>query len=88
MDDNFATRMNPELIEALSIEDLPTHQEYLRGLIEMHVEFTNSEVGESILASWEESLKKCLLIKPKASKITSLLGHGRRSVDTLKAVAQ
>lgn len=88
VDDNFATRMNPELIEALSIEDLPTHQEYLRGLIEMHVEFTNSEVGESILASWEESLKKCLLIKPKASKITSLLGHGRRSVDTLKAVAQ
>ena len=88
VDDNFTTRMNPELIEALSIEDLPTHQEYLRGLIEMHVEFTNSEVGESILASWEESLKKCLLIKPKASKITSLLGHGRRSVDTLKAVAQ
>lgn len=85
-DGGFRKRINPELVEGLSIVDLPTHQEHLRGLIARHIELTHSRLGERILADWENQIGKFVLVKPKANDINALLGHKRRTVMELRAV--
>ncbi|WP_386689408.1 glutamate synthase large subunit [Lonepinella sp. MS14437] len=87
-DGGFKQRINPELVEGLSIVDLPTHQEHLRGLISRHVELTHSGIGERILANWEQYVSQFVLIKPKANDVNGLLGHKRRTVNELGALAQ
>lgn len=87
-DGKFESRLNPELVEALPLNGLPTHQEYLRGLIADHIEHTASPQGERILAHWADYLGRFLLVKPKAKDVNSLLGHQRRTVDELRIVTQ
>ena len=86
VDGCFKGRINPELVEGLSIEDLPMHQENLRGLIAKHVELTHSRIGERILADWENHVGKFVLVKPKANDVNALLGHKRRTVTELRAI--
>ena len=86
VDGCFKGRINPELVEGLSIEDLPMHQENLRGLIAKHVELTHSRIGERILADWENYVGKFVLVKPKANDVNALLGHKRRTVTELRAI--
>lgn len=42
-EDDFARRVNPELVEAISLDELTIHQEHLRGLIDRHLELTGSD---------------------------------------------
>ena len=85
-DGKFQKRINGEMVEGLSINDLPQHQEHLRGLIARHVELTHSHIGEEILADWEQYVTKFVLVKPKANDVNALLGHKRRSVVELRQV--
>lgn len=88
VDGKFAGRLNPELVEGLSINELPTHQEHLRGLISRHVELTHSAIGERILANWDSYVARFVLVKPKANDVDALLGHKRRTVTELREVIQ
>ncbi|MFV2029525.1 glutamate synthase large subunit [Neisseria sp. S1] len=88
VDGCFQGRINPEMVEGLGIEDLPMHQEHLRGLIERHVSLTHSRIGEEILADWENYIGKFVLVKPKANDVDALLGHKRRTVTELRLVTQ
>lgn len=87
-DGKFAGRLNPELVEGISIVELPTHQEHLRGLLARHVELTRSAIGERILANWEDYVSRFVLVKPKANDVNGLLGHKRRTVTELGAIIQ
>lgn len=87
-DGKFKERINGELVEGLSIQSLPMHQEHLRGLIAKHVELTASAIGERILSHWEECVGQFVLVKPKANDVNALLGHKRRSVIELNAITQ
>ena len=49
---DFRKRVNPELVEVLSVDDLAIHEEHLSGLITEHVQHTGSQRGEEILANW------------------------------------
>lgn len=85
-DGNFVKRVNKELVEVLSLNNLPTHQEHLRSLIDRHVQLTNSEQAERILADWENAIDRFKLVKPKANDINSLLGHKPRTVLQLREI--
>ncbi|WP_279572268.1 glutamate synthase large subunit [Volucribacter amazonae] len=87
-DGNFPQRINPELVEGLSLRELPMHQEHLRGLISRHVELTHSAIGERILTDWENFIDRFILVKPKANDVNALLGHKRRSIEELRVVTQ
>lgn len=78
-DGKFAKRLNTEMVEMLSLTDLPQHQEHLRGLIDRHVALTGSKIGETILADFEQYTRQFVLVKPKSRSIDELLGHKRRS---------
>lgn len=88
VDGKFMSRINNELVEGLSIQDLPMHQENLRGLISRHVELTHSTIGEHLLANWETMVGSFVLVKPKANDVHALLGHKRRSIEELRVVTQ
>ncbi|MDF7675567.1 glutamate synthase large subunit [Neisseriaceae bacterium ESL0693] len=88
VDQGFRQRINTELVEGLSIADLEMHQEYLRGLIAEHVEYTHSPIGERILTQWADYVDYFILVKPKANDVNALLGHRPRTVTELRAVTQ
>lgn len=87
-DGEFRKRVNPELVEVLSMDQLAIHEEHLRGLITEHVQLTGSSRGEEILAHWPEWAPKFALIKPKSSDVKALLGHRSRSAAELRVQAQ
>ncbi len=86
VDGGFNKRINPEMVEGLNISTLPTHQEYLRSLIERHVALTHSLVGESILADWDNYVARFMLVKPKTNDVDALLGHKQRTVLQLREI--
>ncbi|WP_434778377.1 glutamate synthase large subunit [Neisseria sp. Ec49-e6-T10] len=88
VDGAFTGRINKELVEALPLDSLPNHQEYLRSLIEQHVQETHSALGERMLAHWDEYMARFILVKPKANDVDALLGHKRRSRADLNAIVQ
>lgn len=71
---DFRKRVNPELVEVLSVDDLAIHEEHLRGLITEHVQYTGSQRGEEILANWSTFATKFALVKPKSSDVKSTAG--------------
>ncbi|SFU39836.1 glutamate synthase (NADPH/NADH) large chain [Xenorhabdus koppenhoeferi] len=86
--DGFRKRVNPELVEVLSMDTLAIHKEHLRGLITEHVHLTGSPHGESILENWSQWVDKFALVKPKSSDVSALLGHRSRSSAELRVQAQ
>ncbi|WP_156103097.1 glutamate synthase large subunit [Erwinia sp. 9145] len=87
-DGEFRKRVNPELVEVLSVDDLAIHEEHLRGLITEHVSHTGSSRGEEMLANWPAWSSKFSLVKPKSSDVKALLGHRSRSAAELRVQAQ
>ncbi len=87
-DGEFRKRVNPELVEVLDVEQLPIHEEHLRGLITEHVHYTQSGRAEEILANWPEWASRFTLVKPKSSDVKALLGHRSRSAAELRVQAQ
>lgn len=86
--DDFRKRVNPELVEVLSMDALTIHKEHLRGLITEHVRLTGSQHGESLLENWSQWVNKFALVKPKSSDVSALLGHRSRSSAELRVQAQ
>lgn len=85
---DFAGRVNPELVEALPLDDLVIHQEHLRGLIDRHLEETGSSRAQEILADFDLWIPKFYLAKPKSADVNTLLGHQSRSAAELRVQAQ
>ncbi|MGF1834107.1 glutamate synthase large subunit [Photobacterium sanguinicancri] len=85
---DFAGRVNPELVEALPLDDLAIHQEHLRGLIDRHLEETGSRRAQEILADFDLWIPKFYLAKPKSADVNTLLGHQSRSAAELRVQAQ
>ncbi|WP_105168624.1 glutamate synthase large subunit [Pseudoalteromonas sp. T1lg23B] len=85
---DFAKRINPELVEIVELAQLPSHQEHLRGLIAEHLELTCSSRAEQVLANFDLYLPMFKLVKPKSSDVKSLLGHRARSSAELRVQAQ
>ncbi|WP_434340061.1 glutamate synthase large subunit [Motilimonas cestriensis] len=85
---NFSEKLNPELVEAIELDDLIIHQEHLRGLINLHLDETGSARAEQILAKFHQYLPLFRLIKPKSAELSSLLGHRSRSTAELRVEAQ
>ncbi|MCF2860096.1 glutamate synthase large subunit [Pseudoalteromonas sp. SMS1] len=87
-ENDIGKRYNPELVEVLTLDSLPSHQEHLRGLIAEHLELTGSDRAEQILANFDLYIPMFRLIKPKSSDVKSLLGHRARSSAELRVQAQ
>ncbi|OOF12618.1 glutamate synthase large subunit [Salinivibrio sp. PR5] len=85
---DFNRRINPELVEALSLESLAIHQEHLRGLIAQHLELTGSDRAQQLLADFDQWVHRFYLVKPKAADVSTLLGHQSRSAAELRVQAQ
>ncbi|GKX56436.1 glutamate synthase large subunit [Leminorella grimontii] len=87
-DREFRKRVNAELVDVLAVDELPIHEEHLRGLITEHVQHTGSARAEEILANWSQWSTLFVLIKPKSSDVKALLGHRSRSSAELRILAQ
>ncbi|MBL4828485.1 MAG: glutamate synthase large subunit [Aliivibrio sp.] len=85
---DFEGRVNTESVEALALNDLPIHQEHLRGLIAHHLEETKSAHAENILANFDDWIPMFYLVKPKSADLKTLLGHQSRSSAELRVQAQ
>lgn len=85
---DFNQRVNREMVEVLSVGDLPIHEEHLRGLMTEHAQLTHSARAENILANWQHWLSHFSLVKPKSSDVNALLGHRSRSAAELRIQAQ
>lgn len=83
-----ASRVNPELVELVTLDEHSVLQEHLRGIINSHHKETGSMRAERILNGYDEHYMSLFtLIKPKTSDISTLLGHrGNSSRETLAVV--
>jgi len=83
-------KLNNESIEMLSMdnEDLTIHQEHLRGIINQHLEETESLRAQEILNNFDAYAPLFKLVKPKATDVKTLLGHRSRSSAELRVQAQ
>jgi glutamate synthase (NADPH/NADH) large chain len=81
MERDFVDRYNHELIDIhrVSPEGMGTHVQHLRGLIEQHVEATDSEWGAQLLNDFRTYIGRFWVVKPKAAAIDSLLENLRRA---------
>ncbi|WP_068545852.1 glutamate synthase large subunit [Thalassotalea crassostreae] len=87
-DNNLDSCINGESIEIVELTDLTIHQEHLRGIINHHLEQTNSPRAQYILENFSEFASKFKLIKPTATDVKTLLGHRSRSSAELRVQAQ
>ncbi|HSY97364.1 MAG TPA: glutamate synthase large subunit, partial [Steroidobacteraceae bacterium] len=81
MERDFVDRYNHELIDIhrVSPEGMGIHVQHLRGLIERHVEATESVWGEQLLNDFRSYIGRFWVVKPKAAAIDSLLENLRRA---------
>jgi len=91
LDENstFATKINGELIELLSLDGRTVLIEHLRGILNRHFEETGSSRAEEILEGFDEHfLALFKLVKPIATEISALLGRRGHSARQPSEVAQ
>jgi glutamate synthase (NADPH) large chain len=81
MERDFVDRYNHELIDIhrVSPEGMGIHVQHLRGLIEQHVEATDSAWGAQLLNDFRTYIGRFWVVKPKAAAIDSLLENLRRA---------
>jgi glutamate synthase (NADPH/NADH) large chain len=81
MERDFVDRYNHELIDIhrVSPEGMGIHVQHLRGLIEQHVEATDSLWGTQLLNDFRSYIGRFWVVKPKAAAIDSLLENLRRA---------
>jgi glutamate synthase (NADPH/NADH) large chain len=84
----FGARVNPELVEVLSLDGRAVLQEHLRGIISSHLQETGSSRAERLLSGFDEHYAGLFkLVKPKTSDVATLLGHrGTSPQETLSVV--
>jgi glutamate synthase (NADPH/NADH) large chain len=78
---DFVDRYNHELIDIqrISSEGMEHYLQHLRGLIEAHVEYTESVWGQRLLDEFRDFLPKFWLAKPKAASMESLVESLKRA---------
>lgn len=77
----MAQRLNLEMVELVDIENEPVFLEYLRSLINTHLEETGSLRAERILSGFDDEYAGYFrLVKPKSSDLSTLLGHKGREL--------
>jgi glutamate synthase (NADPH/NADH) large chain len=87
--ETFSARVNPELVEVLSLAGHPVLQEHLRGIIDSHLQETGSPLAERLLRGFDEHYGELFrLVKPKTADISTLLGHRGTSPRETLAVIQ
>lgn len=86
--DDLEHRVNPQLVDIMSIKEKGILSEHLRGLIDQHYEETGSEHSLSLLTNFAKELSKFKLVKPKTSDVKNLLGHISRSTAELSLQVQ
>ncbi len=81
MERDFVDRYNHELIDIhrVSPEGMGIHVQHLRGLIEQHVDATESLWGAQLLNDLRSYVGRFWVVKPKAAAIDSLLENLRRA---------
>jgi glutamate synthase (NADPH/NADH) large chain len=81
MERDFVDRYNHELIDIhrVSPEGMGIHVQHLRGLIEGHVDATDSVWGAQLLNDFRSYIGRFWVVKPKAAAINSLLENLRRA---------
>jgi glutamate synthase (NADPH/NADH) large chain len=81
MERDFVDRYNHELIDIhrVSPEGMGIHVQHLRGLIEQHVDATDSVWGAQLLNDFRTYIGRFWVVKPKAAAIDSLLENLRRA---------
>ena len=62
-DGNFATRLNPAMVELETLESEADIEE-LRDLVERHLEYTGSAVAERLLGDWDTALSQFVKVMP------------------------
>ncbi len=84
----LASRVNPELVDIVTLEGQAVLQEHLRGMIDAHLQETGSERAERILTGYDgQYMSLFRLVKPKTSDVATLLGHrGTSPRETLAVV--
>ena len=84
----LTARVNPEMVEVLSLDGKAVLQEHLRGIINAHYLETGSVRAERILIGFDEHYAALFrLVKPKTSDVATLLGHrGTSPKETLAVV--
>jgi glutamate synthase (NADPH/NADH) large chain len=84
----FTARVNPEMVEVLTLEGRAVLQEHLRGIVNAHFLETGSIRAERILSGFDEHYAALFkLVKPKTSDVATLLGHrGTAPEETLAVV--
>ena len=77
----FEEKYNPELVEVqrIKLASMEKHANYLRSLIMQHTGETGSEWGQHILEHFSELLDSFWLVKPKASKLETLIENLRQA---------
>jgi glutamate synthase domain-containing protein 2/glutamate synthase domain-containing protein 1/glutamate synthase domain-containing protein 3 len=85
-DGDFATRCNMQMVELEKLEE-PEDMDLVRGLIERHVEYTDSSVGKRMLAEWPGIAAKFVKVMPTDYKraITQHLDEAKRDVQAAQS---
>ena len=86
--ERFETRVNPELVDIVSMEELQILKEHLRGIISAHLAETGSERAEMILEDFISFSDRFKLVKPKGMRVEDLLGTRGRSATELLMTTQ
>jgi len=78
-DNSFSDSINQDIdIQRMQPENMEAHRHHLRAVIEDFVKETNSERGQFILDNFADCIGKFWLVKPKASKLESLMDDLQR----------
>jgi len=85
-DGDFHTRCNMQMVELEKLEE-PEDLDLVRGLIERHVEYTDSAVGKRMLAAWPGIASKFVRVMPIDYKraIMQQLDAAKQEVQTAQA---
>ena len=84
----FTGRVNPELVEVLTLAGRAVLLEHLRGILNSHFLETGSQRAERLMVAFDEHYAGMFkLVKPKTSDVETLLGHrGTSPQETLAEV--
>lgn len=66
-DDDFETRCNQQMVYIERITDAVETEE-VRGMIERHANYTDSDLAQRVLANWDELLPRFVRVMPKDYK--------------------
>ncbi|MBE0582784.1 MAG: glutamate synthase large subunit, partial [Desulfofustis sp.] len=86
--DRFDLRVNRELVDVLSMGEMPDLTEHLHIIISAHLSETGSRRAEQILNEFGRFINRFRLVKPKGLRVEELLGKRGRSATELLMTTQ